>query len=378
MGWLRYAKRLFGRQTRPPADGRPKVLLSGWFARGNAGDEALLHVQYELLSPHFEVVIGVEHPGTRFGYLCRYPYDRCRVVPQSDWQVPAEPDVIALHVGGGDLPIAYNGAQVLGARAAGKPIFRTGIDLGGTHRRAARVDEPWVAEQLRSAELTSVRTRRSAEFFAGRHSAGHLGADWAYGLGPEPPPTTRRPEVLLVLRDFPRAAVTPEFRAGVAAFVRDVRRQGRRVVCLPFGPDDQRFLRNLPEVRGLPRFAAWWEPRRIRRRMSEAELTVSVGRLHPLIFAATVGAPAVQLELPTDAFADQRDFCKLAALREEAAFPVFPDWDTLRRQLPHLLNGGERLPGSGGRFEPARFGRDYAERYRDMTERLLSGLRRAA
>lgn len=369
MEWLRRLRGWFGHGGRRPDDGRPKVVLSGWFGRGNAGDEALLQVQYELLSPRYEVVIGVEHPGTRPGFLSCYPYDRCRVVPQSDWRAFSEPGVVALHIGGGDLPIAYNGAQVLGARAAGKPIFRTGIDLGGTHRRAAEIDAAWVGEQLRSAELTSVRTRRSAEFFVGRHPGGHLGADWAYGLGPEPPATVRRPEVLLVLRSCPREVLTREFRAGLAAFVREVRRAGRRVVCLPFGPDDRRFLRCLPEVRFLPRFVAWWEPRRIRRRMLEAELTVSVGRLHPLIFAAAVGAPAVQLELPAAAFPDNREFCKIAALREEAAFPVFPDWDTLRRHWPNL---------AAGRFEPARFGPEYGERYREMTERLSAGLRRAA
>ena len=50
------------------AGGKPQVVLSGFFGRGNCGDEALLQTQYEWLSPHYDVVISVDERGAYDGF----------------------------------------------------------------------------------------------------------------------------------------------------------------------------------------------------------------------------------------------------------------------------------------------------------------------
>jgi hypothetical protein len=69
-----------------------------------------------------------------------------------------------------------------------------------------------------------------------------------------------------------------------------------RVALLPFCPEDERFLDRLPSAARQQREIHWWNPRRMQREIAAADLVVSVGRLHPLVFAANVGTPAVFVE----------------------------------------------------------------------------------
>lgn len=52
---------------------KPQVVLSGFFGRGNCGDEALLQAQYEWLSPCYDIVISVDEDPERLGEELRLP-----------------------------------------------------------------------------------------------------------------------------------------------------------------------------------------------------------------------------------------------------------------------------------------------------------------
>ena len=58
---------------------------------------------------------------------------------------------------------------------------------------------------------------------------------------------------------------------------------------LPFAPEDERFLTQLGLDRRIPVVRTWWNPRRAKQWIASSGLTVSVGRLHPLVFAAPTG-----------------------------------------------------------------------------------------
>lgn len=285
----------------PPVPGpsRPKVVLSGFFGRGNCGDEALLQAQYERLAARYDIVISVDERGACDGFWDRHPYDRCQIVHQGNLAAVAESDVVGIHVGGGGLPHGFNAAQVVVARSRGKPAFITGVDCPAFAPAGAAA----VGCYYGLFEVVSVRSAAARESLATIVPGCHGGADWAVGLptaGAMPVP--RQPTAVLTLREFPVALITRDYLGRVSELIALLERRCRHVKLLPFCPEDDRFLDKVPPTARLPRERHWWDPRSMQREIAAAEVVVSLGRLHPLVFAANVGTPAAFVEpLPGDA-----------------------------------------------------------------------------
>ncbi len=101
----------------------------------------------------------------------------------------------------------------------------------------------------------------------------------------------------VVLREFPEAYLTAEYLRGVERLVDHLEDQHQRPVrLLPFCPQDERFCAALDVSRRVPMDVHWWNPRRVQQILASATRVVSVGRLHPLVFAANVGTPADFIE----------------------------------------------------------------------------------
>lgn len=275
------------------AETKPQVVLSGFFGRGNCGDEAILQAQYERLSHAYDVVISVDERGARDGFWDRHPYDRCRIVHQGNLAVLAESGVVGIHVGGGGLPHGFNAAQVVHARSLGKPAFLTGVDARPVASAAAATA---LKHYLGLFDFVSVRSASARQTMAAFAPACHHGADWALGLPPEEPAQGSRGGVVVTIREFPVDLVSRRYLGDVADLLRVLEDGFGRVTLLPFCPEDERFLEHLPLAGRLPREELWWNPRGMQRLIADADLVVSLGRLHPLVFAANVGTPALFAE----------------------------------------------------------------------------------
>ncbi len=273
---------------------RGTIVLSGFFGRGNCGDEAILQAQYERLSPHYDLIISVDQHGAYDGFWNWYPYDRCPIVHQGNLGCVADHDVVAVHVGGGGLPHGFNAAQVVHARSHGKPALLTGVD-------AKPVSTPAAAAALQSYlglfDFVSVRSGGSHQVLSELAPHCHRGADWAVALPTDGPlPVSRTDRVLITLREFPRELLSSAYCQSIAELVSRLADRYDEIALLPCCPEDERFLDWVPAVEQLPREVHWWNPRRVQREIAAAAAVVSVGRLHPLIFAANVGTPAAFVE----------------------------------------------------------------------------------
>jgi polysaccharide pyruvyl transferase WcaK-like protein len=273
---------------------RETIVLSGFFGRGNCGDEAILQAQYERLSPRYDLVISVDQHGAYDGFWNWYPYNCCQVVHQGNLSIIGHKLVIALHVGGGGLPYGFNAAQVIHARSVDKPVFLTGVD-------AIPPVSPAAAAALQSyfamSGFVSVRSTGAWKTMMKLTSDCQLGADWAIALPTDGPlPIVRTDRVLFTLREFPRSLVSTSYCSAVADLVSRMADRHEQIAMLPFCPEDERFLDWIPPLQNLPREVHWWNPRRVQREIAAAAAVVSVGRLHPLIFAANVGTPAAFVE----------------------------------------------------------------------------------
>jgi hypothetical protein len=290
---------------RPPAPpqragGRGRLVLSGFFGRGNVGDEAILQVQYERLSPHFDITISVEERGAHEGFWNWYPYNQCPIIHHANTDAFRSEDVVGLHVGGGELRFGFNGGQILAALAAGKTVCMSGIEGGDTFHEAARNNPRLLRGVLAEVALIAARSEESHRFFAEWSERASRGADWACKLECDQSPDAKSGLTLVVLREFPPEHIRPAYRESVARLIRCLQGAGHEVALFPFCPEDERFQEHLEATWGTPCERHWWNPRRIKQMIRQARMVVSVGRLHPLIFAASVGTPCVFADLATD------------------------------------------------------------------------------
>jgi hypothetical protein len=343
--------------TTSASGNRPTLILSGFFGRGNCGDEALLQAQFERFSPDYDIVVSVDERGAYDGFWNWYPYDKCRIVHQGNLGVVTEEQVVGLHVGGGGLPHGFNAAQVVRARSYDKPAFLTGVDAAvpvSSNAAAA------VAHYLTLFDFISVRSTGSFATMKTLASDCHLGADWALALptdGPLPVPTTGG--VVLTVREFPPEFISQVYLDSMQRLVDALGERFGRLVLLPFCPEDERFLEHLPALESLPREIHWWNPRRVQREIAASAAVVSIGRLHPLIFAANVQVPALFSE-PLAGDPRWPQCTKAQQLCEEHGLAYFPAID----QLTAALRGGIQL-------ENAHFCQDYRARW-DQQVQLLS------
>lgn len=268
------------------------VVLLGFFARGNAGDEAFLHVQYELLKDKYNIIVPIEHKNAHPDFRKWYPYTECEIINYDEVQRLYASDVVGIHIGGGSLAFGFSGQFLLTALDARKKTLISGIDaslkpnLPADHIRFAIYDR---------LDFLSVRTVKSLDNLRKNNVPVHHGADWALGLGVIEPPKDRQGGALITIRAFGEPP-GDEHRRDMLALHKYLERQGHRVRYLPFAPEDRRFLDHFPHVKPSAIENIWHDPRQVKGLIKEADCVVSVGRLHTLILSLTTRTPTFAID----------------------------------------------------------------------------------
>lgn len=282
------------------SDSKP-IVVSGFWGRGNTGDEAMLQQLYEFLSPVFPVTLSLDRHGAYDGFWNWYPYDCCPTVHQLDVG-PVEADrAAALHIGGGGLGLSFNGAQLLHAILANVPVLIAGIDFPSAAGDAYLRERSRAELITRHLSFVSLRTRWSYERYSMMSGNGHLGADWAWDLPTgDVPDEWSVPEntVTLVVREENGPEFSPQ-GGRIELLARKLESLGLQPLFLPFSPEDARELRKYASSERLAQMReCWWNPRATKAVVAKSRLVLSVGRYHPLIFAAALGRPVAYVETP--------------------------------------------------------------------------------
>ena len=351
------------------AKSRSKIVLSGFFGRGNVGDEALLQVQYETFSKHFDVIISVEQRGAFDGYWNWYPYDRCQIIHQAEQAIFQDPSVVGLHIGGGDLPLGFNAGQVIAALGCGKTVTASGIDFGCTYELASTVAPSTLETYLRWLK-PSIRSQEGFEMARKIMPDVHYGTDWGIQLPVDSSDDIPEGRVLLTLREFPKDRVTPELRDSLLNCISQIESLYGKPTLVPFCPEDERFLDCLESTWGLPRELHWWNPRRMKQLIAKSKLVVSVGRFHPLIFSSGTCTPCVFAEWDANvadgqqATPSHRNTSKAQRFCMETGIPYFSKLRDLTKAVSSLKIDAKR---------PA-LGDAYFQRFDAMVSRVLQQL----
>jgi hypothetical protein len=324
------------------ASDRPSLLVAGFYGRGNCGDEALLQVIYERLSTDFEIIVSLDEHGAVPGYWDWYPYDRCRRIHQGNLSDPARA-CSGMIVGGGGLPVGFVADQVFAARSAGLPIALAGTDFPIVSQQTP-LAKTVALDYLKSFDVVALRSAAAVERARRVGHAAIHGADWALCLATDESDAFQwsANRALIVLREFPLQAVSFRYVEEITRLIGRLREARLVPTLLPFCPEDDRFATAL----GLDLFAPterhWWNPRRMKQLIALSGLLISVGRLHPMIFAAGTRTSVIQLCPPLADNMDCHAFGKISAMSKELDVDYLPAVDTV---CEHLRLGRSRPSG---------------------------------
>jgi polysaccharide pyruvyl transferase WcaK-like protein/SAM-dependent methyltransferase len=283
------------------------VLCIGFYGWGNVGDEAMARSWDRYLVRPFEQASIRYATEAAWDHLTRvnaedpfYAADR-HVLSVHDTEAMAHFDVVI--VGGGHLSPLYGAPLVLRARELrrAKLIARIGASVRDDFLQAGPKAVTLGKAALEMFDVVSVRDRLALDAFAAIGMAPHLGADPAIEF-PTTDPTDlglAAPYAVVVVRevrdhDIARQielvhAVLGAGRAGIEQYV-------SRIVLLPFCEPDARFLRthniSFPGVEVLD---AYKTPERAAAVVARASCLISIGRLHPLVFAVSNRVPCIAI-----------------------------------------------------------------------------------
>lgn len=341
-----------------------RVVVSGFWGRGNTGDEAMLQQIYALLSPQFDVTLSLDRHGAYDGFWNWYPYERCSIVHQLDI-APVEPDrAAALHVGGGGIGFSFNGAQVIHALLSNVPVLIAGIDFpsltGDAHLRQKAKAEFFT----QNLAFLSLRTRWSYERYMMMSSNAHLGADWAWDLpvGDVPDSSTvDETTVVFVVREENGPELAPN-GGRIEQLASVLENMGFRCLFLPFSPEDAREMRAYASEERISQMCeCWWNPPATKAVIKKSRLVLSFGRYHPLVFAAELGRPVMFVETPRIPWQ-----LKIATICDDLKLPQISLASALREPW-RLLRDSDSTAVYDRNY--------YTERLEDMKYRYLNALK---
>lgn len=273
---------------------RKKVLLGGFWGRGNCGDEAMLQCQYEFFSTRYDVGILVDQYGAYDKFWEWYPYNLCLpLFHQASIDHFYNQDIALLHCGGGGLSVGFLANQVFKSVQYEIPTVLSGIDLWGDDLKGNTA----VSSYVNLFDCVMYRDvgglPQSYSFLSSMENVSQ-GSDWAFGLLTDEYPAivhdARR--ALFVIRELPLNLVTNDYIGLIAFHIEMVKLAGLTPVFLPFSPEDVSFLDRVGLAHLAVTIDLWNNPRRMQQYIMNSGMVVSYGRLHPLIFSANVGTPA--------------------------------------------------------------------------------------
>lgn len=266
-----------------------KILLFGFWGRGNCGDEAMLQCQYEFFRDRFEVGLVLDMYGYYERFWEWYPYNVCSSLHhQVSIDHLLSGDVKAIHFGGGGLSVGYGAHQVIKAKKFGIKSLLTGVDI---HLAHSSIDNE--VHSLYYSLFDYIAVRNLTPPNVPYNHLIDLGADWAFDLETDNSEAIidDNKRVLLVIREFNYTLITDDYIKLLNLHLDILKYAGYRPILVPFCHHDTDFIRHIGLDKYAPIIELWHNPKMMQQYFANSAMILSYGRFHPLIFAANVKKP---------------------------------------------------------------------------------------
>lgn len=283
-----------------------KILCCGFYGHGNAGDEAIAHaLDFYLRRPfdNVDLMFSSELSPEQTAKVVEEDgfYRDRQLISVYDLETVKEPDIFL--VGGGDLSASYGIQQAQIAREASRCrlVGRIGTSAKDDFLKGGAKSIELVKASLNLFDYTSVRDRSSFDVLAALGVQSHCGADLALDVRLDKKvKLPKGPYAVVVVREVREGDA--DRQATVAKFVVDaVRREfDQNFVLLPFCNADRQFAKHVSAACGNAVICedAGSDPHKLAQIIANADYVVSVGRLHPLVFAVGNRVPCFGVTYP--------------------------------------------------------------------------------
>jgi polysaccharide pyruvyl transferase WcaK-like protein len=282
------------------------VLCIGFYGHGNVGDEAMARSWNRYLIRPFDntfIRYATEASNDSLAKVnAENPFyaENRGLFSINDTEAVSHFDIII--VGGGHLSPVYGVPLILRAKVLKKAQFiaRIGSAVKDDFLYAGNKTIALAKSSLEMFDFISVRDRMAFDAFAAMGLNPHIGSDVAIDF-----PTTdhtddglRTPYAVVAIREVRHhdtARQVEIVNAILQAGRKGIEKHVPNIYLLPFCEPDQRFL----DVNGLSYpgievlHDAWKSPERVASIISRAAFTISVGRLHPLVFSFSNRVPCL-------------------------------------------------------------------------------------
>ncbi|MBD2386287.1 polysaccharide pyruvyl transferase CsaB [Cylindrospermum sp. FACHB-282] len=295
-----------------------RALLSGYYGKGNGGDEALLATLLQMLPPHVTPVVLSGNPEETQRCYGVESYNRMAFLPVLQSLRSCD----AFIWGGGSLiqdvtstisPFYYGGLMAL-AQVMGLKTVAWGQGIGPLRRSPTRI---LAKRTFGGCTKVSVRDRASAALLADWGIPFLLAPDPVWALESKPVPglwDLPAPRVAVILRSHPQ--LTPTRLANLTRALVDFQKATQTfILLLPFQKSEDLSIAEAiqPQLKDVSKILCLEDPQLLKGVFRGVEMAIGM-RLHSLIMAAAEGCRCFALSYDP----------KVNRLMEDLAMP---GWD---------------------------------------------------
>lgn len=268
-----------------------RIMINGFYGAGNSGDEAMLRNFVYNIRKRYEDCMILVATDKKQSFICKDVY----FISSEDRSQLEETDVYVL--GGGDLPPAFGSQLLIHAKKANNKCIMMGVSI----------NDLWMDENLRTIhvdllklfDVIYVRDVKSSENLKVLGIEHRLGTDIAFDLPTQPIEFTKSDKhVSLCIREVRR-----EHQESMMSLsdkvVRHLLNEGYTITLLPFCYEDKLHYEGFMKIDPKRVKQVWTlNPEQHKHVIANSDFVISIGRLHPLIYATSTATPMLGMIYP--------------------------------------------------------------------------------
>jgi len=299
---------------------KKKIIVRGFFGRGNCGDEAILQSIHGLFEKHFDIGISTELSDVNHEAIKRlFPYANCEIVNCEDRLIFKHKDIAGFILGGGGLGLGFGWNQYIVAKRRGVKVLHIGThldasflgdetgstvgldevdEIGKIPEGGAQLYNVAVGSFLKLADYYAVRNSQSLEYARQLGVEPKLYPDVAFALEKDDNPDIKmdKRRMLVTIREYP--AVHQDFdrlKKWLTKVEDYATKLGMYVQVVPYCEADAVTTREVGYVDKILD-GQYWNPRRVKQLVANSGMVVSFGRFHAVVFAISEGTPVISID----------------------------------------------------------------------------------
>lgn len=299
---------------------KKKLVVRGFYGRGNCGDEALLQSLYELFGDKYQLTIATELGDANKDVLYNmHPYNQSDVINCENRLIFKNPGVAGFILGGGGLGLGFGMNQYIVAKRRGVPVVHigthidasfladeTGETIGLDEVDNIRVLKPEVCRLfnqtmsglLNLADYYAVRDTTSLKYAERLGVKAKYYPDLAFALRKDDSTEVQRDKrrLIIVIREYPPVHQDLErLKKWLGKVEEYAKKLGMYTRVLPFCEADAETTRQVGYGDKMID-GQYWNPKRVKQWIAYSGLVVTFGRFHPVVFAISEGTPVISID----------------------------------------------------------------------------------